>query len=172
LIDRLEALVNGGTRVPLTSKALVDEQEFLELVDQLRVAVPDEVRQAKRLSQERERMISHAQSEAERLVLQAQERADQLVDQSDIVLRAQERAKEVLADAHEEARRMRADAYAYATDVLEGLEKELNRLLATIKKGKAALEKMSEENEMAGGELPLATSAYSSSVDGRDGSGA
>ncbi|MER3406140.1 MAG: ATPase, partial [Chloroflexota bacterium] len=57
LIDRLEALISSGARLPLTSRALVDEQEVLDILDQLRMAVPEEIRQAKRLSQERERLL-------------------------------------------------------------------------------------------------------------------
>jgi len=135
LIDRLEALVNSGTHVPLTSKALLDEQEFLELVDQLRVAVPHEIRQAKRVSQERERVISQAQSDADRVLSAARERADQLVEESSIIRSAQQRAAQLQAGADE-----------YALEVIEGLDSELNRLLASVRKGKAALEKLALES--------------------------
>lgn len=139
--------MNSGTRVPLTSKALIDEQEFLELVDQLRVAVPDEVRHAKRVSQERDRVISQAQSDADKMLNSAIERAELLVQESDIMRSARQRATELLSQAVEETRRMRAEADQYAMEVLEGLESELNRLLASAKKGKAALEKLNREDE-------------------------
>lgn len=147
LIDRLEALVNAGTRVPLTSKALIDEQEFLELVDQLRVGVPDEFRHAKRVSHDRDRVISQAQLEADKLLSLAREHAEQMVQDSDIVRSAQQRAAELLSEATAEARGMRAEADEYAMEVLEGLEKELNRLLASVRKGKAALENISRDND-------------------------
>ncbi len=149
LIDQLEALVNAGTRVPLTSKALIDEQEFLELVDQIRVSLPDEVRHAKRVSQDRDRMMAQAQLEAEKAVTAAQERVEQLLDDSEIVRLATARADEIRRTLEEECRQMRADADAYAMDVLDGLESELNRLLASVRKGKVALETMSAEAEKA-----------------------
>lgn len=148
LIDRLEALVSSGTRVPLTSKALVDEQEFLELVDQLRVAMPDEIRHAKRVSQDRDRVLSQAQVDADKILSTARDRAEQLVREADVVRTAQQRADDMLRAATEEAGRMRGDADRYAVEVLDGLEAELGRLLASIKKGKAALEKMSEERAL------------------------
>ncbi|MCL4394880.1 MAG: ATPase [Chloroflexi bacterium] len=166
LIDRLEALVNAGTRVPLTSKALIDEQEFLELVDQLRVAVPDEVRQARRVSHDRDRVLSQAQTEADKVLIVAQERVEQMVQQNEIVRLAQKRAEEIVANGQEEARRLRTDAYGYAMDVLDGLENELNRLLATVRKGKSALEKMSEDNDT--GEVTAGISSRGGRTDGKD----
>jgi len=167
LIDRLEALVNAGTRVPLTSKALIDEQEFLELVDQLRVGVPDEFRHAKRVSQDRDRVISQAQSEADKLLSSAREHAEQMVQESDIVRIAQQRAVEMLGEATAEASRMRAEADHYAMEVLEGLENELNRLLASVRKGKAALEKLSRDNDPPDRDDIVGSSVRSGRPDGK-----
>lgn len=163
--------MNSGTRVPLTSKALIDEQEFLELVDQLRVAVPDEVRHAKRVSQERDRVISQAQSDADKMLNSAVERAELLVQESDITRSARQRATALLSQAVEETRRMRAEADQYAMEVLEGLESELNRLVATAKKGKAALEKLSREDERLDRDPLLSSPSRPSRGDGNDTSG-
>lgn len=170
LIDRLETLVNSGTRVPLTSKALIDEQEFLELVDQLRVAVPEEIRHAKRVSQDRDRVISQARVDSDKILASAQEQASQMVGESEIVRRAQLRADEIMQAVEEDARRMRTEADGYVMSVLEGVESELNRLLATVKKGKSAMEKMSKEREIR--REDLATSpARGASFEDRPGGG-
>ena len=85
LIDRLEALVSGGTRVPLTSRSLVDEQEFIDILDQIRSSVPEEVRQAKRLSQEKEKVIQQAQAEADKILNAAREQATALLQENELV---------------------------------------------------------------------------------------
>ncbi|MDQ4044802.1 MAG: ATPase, partial [Chloroflexota bacterium] len=68
LVDRLEELVSLGKRVPFSTRVMVEEEEFLALVDQLRVAVPNEIKQAQRVIKERERIIGEAQDEAAEIV--------------------------------------------------------------------------------------------------------
>src|SRR5918994_1029146 len=81
LVDRLEELVSMGKRVPLSSRVMVEEEEFLALVDQLRVAVPNEIKQAQRVIKERERIIGEAQEEAGKILNGAKEKADDIVSQ-------------------------------------------------------------------------------------------
>jgi hypothetical protein len=141
LIDRLEALVSGGTRVPLTSRSLVDEQEFIDLLDQIRGAVPEEVRQAKRMSQEKEKVISQAQSEADKIINAAREQATSLLQENELARQAQEWADQHVQDALYRAEEVRRGADQYALAALDELEQQLTRLLATVRKGKATLER-------------------------------
>ena len=141
LIDRLEALISSGARLPLTSRALVDEQEVLDILDQLRMAVPEEIRQAKRLSQERERLLLQAQAEAEKIIAAAEERAKLILAENELVKAAQERAAAIIREAEERAEEIRRGAASYVLEVLTGLETELMRLLATVRKGKATVER-------------------------------
>lgn len=145
LIDRLEALVSSGTRIPMTSRFIVDEQEFLDLVDQIRVAFPEELRQARKLSQERERLLSQAQVEADKILSSAREQASALVSSNEVVISAKREAEELLAQAKERAAEVRNDADTYAVEVLTRLEGELQRLLAQARKGRALLEKSGHE---------------------------
>lgn len=141
LIDRLESLVGGGTRVPLTSRSLVDEQEFIDILDQIRATIPEEIRQAKRLSQEKERVIQQAQAEADKIINTAREQAGQLLEDSELVRAAQEQANAYVHEAIARAEEVRRGADQYALAALDELEQQLTRLLATIRKGKAALER-------------------------------
>jgi len=141
LIERLESLVSGGTRVPLTSRSLVDEQEFINIIDQIRAAVPEEVRQAKRLSQEKERVISQAQSDADKILNAAREQAMSQLQENEFVRQAQEQADAYVRDAIQRAEDVRRGADQYALAALDELEQQLTRLLATVRKGKATLER-------------------------------
>ena len=147
LIDQLEALVSSGTRVPLTSRTVIDEQEFLDIIDRLRVAIPEEIKQAKRLTQERERVLSQSQVEAEDVIASARAQAAQLVGKDELVLTAREQADRLLAEAERSAGEMRDGADSYAAEVLGRLETELNRMLAAVRKGQATLERTRQRTD-------------------------
>lgn len=153
MIDRLEALIDNATAVPMTSRCMVDRTETLEIIDQLRVAIPDELRQARRVNQERERMLSDAQNEADRIVGNAQQQAALMLQESELVKAAEQRAEEIVEDARAEARRLmdeaeqrvyelRRDADEYAYEILSTLETELNKHLLAVSKGRALLERV------------------------------
>lgn len=139
LIDRLEQLVSSGTRLPLSSRTMVDEQEFLDIIDQLRVTVPDEVKQARRVSQEKDRVILQAEEEADKILNTARERATQMLQENELLRQAQEDAQRLLAEAQRDAAEIRRGADLYALEVLGGLENELTKLVATVRKGRASL---------------------------------
>lgn len=141
LLDRLETLVSGGARVPLTSRSIVDEQEFIDLLDQIRASIPEEVRQAKRVSQEREKVILQAQAEADKIINTAREQATTLLEENELVRQARDQANSYVQDAVQRAEDVRRGADEYALAALDELEQHLTRLLATIRKGKAALER-------------------------------
>ena len=141
LLDRLESLVSGGTRVPLTSRSIVDEQEFIDLLDQIRASIPEEVRQAKRVSQEREKVILQAQSEADKILNTAREQATALLEENELVRQAHDQANAYVQEALQRADEVRRGADEYALAALDELEQHLTRLLATIRKGKATLER-------------------------------
>lgn len=141
LLDRLESLVTGGTRVPLTSRSLVDEQDFIDILDQVRASVPEEVRQARRVSQEKEKVIQQAQVEADKILNAARGQATALLEENELVRAAQAQAQAYVEDAIERAEDVRRGADQYALAALDELEQQLTRLLATVRKGKVALER-------------------------------
>jgi hypothetical protein len=112
----------------------------LDLVDQLRVAVPEEVRAAKRINAEGERIIEKAQEEAERTVARAQEQAAFLIEERGLTEAAREESERIIAQAEAEAEEIRRGADEYAASVLIGLEGDLVRTLQSIKKGVALLD--------------------------------
>ena len=144
LIDRLEQLVTTGMRFPLTSRAVIDEQQFLELIDQLRVAVPEEIKQAKRVSQEIDRVLFQAQAEADKIIATAREQAGMLLQEEEIVKMAQARANDIIAEAERNVEEIRQGADEYALEILTNLDQEMTRGIASVRKGKAALERLIE----------------------------
>src|SRR6478736_5797842 len=80
VVDRLEALVNSSRRVPLSSRVMIEEEDLLALIEQLRQSVPTELKQAKRVMQERDQIIKGAQAEAEKIVTMARDRAEYMIN--------------------------------------------------------------------------------------------
>lgn len=144
LIDRLEELLNDGFRVPMTTNAVIDENAFLDIIDQLRITIPNEIREAQRILQDRDRIIADAEEEANRLLREARLERDELVADDEIVEQARARAGEITADAHEEAEQIRYEADAYAARVLGDLEQELQHILRTVHNGLTVLEERGE----------------------------
>jgi hypothetical protein len=140
LIERLESQVATGTGLPRTSKALVDREAILELVDQLRAAVPEEVQAAKRINSEGERIIEKAEDEAARITARAQEQAAYLIGERGLTEAAQAEGRRIIAEAQDAAADVRLGADAYAAEILEGLEAEVRKALAGIEKGIDVLE--------------------------------
>ncbi len=119
---------------------VVDQNAALGLIDELRVAVPEEVRAAKRINAEGERIIEKAQEEAERIVARAQEQAAFLIDERGLTQAADAQSKEIIGDAHRQADEIRRGADEYAVGVLVGLEGDVVKTLTSIKKGIAMLD--------------------------------
>jgi len=132
LVDRLEELVGEGKRVPFSGRVMVEEVEFLALVDQLRVAVPNEIKQAQRVIRERERIVGEAQDEAVRIVQVARDRADALVSQHSIVNDARQVSEQILRDAEEERQRARGEIDVFILEQLQLVEDAVRRGMAVM----------------------------------------
>jgi len=129
---------------------VLDQNAALGLIDELRVAVPEEVRAAKRINAEGERIIEKAQDEAERIVAKAQEQAAFLIDERGLTQAAESLSRQIVADAHADADEIRRGADEYAVSVLVGLEGDVVKTLQSIKKGIALLDERRATLEVDG----------------------
>lgn len=140
VLDRLEALVNQSRRLPLTSSIVIGEEEILEALDQIRVSLPDEIREARMVLETREARLREAEGQAERTLQAAQERADRLTDDHEVTRRATAEADRLLSEARERTRKVRRDADDYVRGRMEELESELSTALAQVRRGLETLE--------------------------------
>ena len=135
LIDRLEELFNESKAIPLTRNVMVDEDRMLDIIDQMRIAIPDEVKKAQQLLGQRDRVLAQAQEEANRTLEIARQKADQLVSKDLVMQEAQRRADQLLTQARAEAEGMRADADEYVINSLTQLQEELERIANQVNNG-------------------------------------
>ncbi len=140
LIDQLEAAVNNGWHIPLTSDVIVNEEEMLRIIDEMRARIPQEVQQAKRLLQEKERVLAQAREERERIVALAGEEAARLTEESEITKAAMVRANTILERAKRDAESIRKGADDYVVEVLGKLQRELEQILRTVNNGIMAIQ--------------------------------
>jgi vacuolar-type H+-ATPase subunit H len=138
-IDRLEYLIAHSRQIPLTRTVVIDQEEALACIDDLRLSLPDEIKQARWTLQEQQRLLSEAQAEASRTMSKASERAQTMIGQHELAKRAEKQAETILKDASAKAEEIRRAADRYAWEVMQSLESQLLRTIATVKKGVEAL---------------------------------
>ena len=144
LIDRLEELFNESRPVPFTHNVIVDEDRMLDLIDQMRVAIPEEVKKAQQVQTQRDRILAQAQEEANRTLSLAREKSDQLIERDAIVQSSQARAEQIVAQIETDAEMTRREADQYVVDTLRALEMELERYMAQVRNGIRALQQPSQ----------------------------
>jgi vacuolar-type H+-ATPase subunit H len=135
LVDRLEELFNESRALPFTRNVVVDEDKMLDIIDQLRVVIPDEVKKAQQLLAQKDRIMAQAQEEASRIVTLAKEKAEQIVEREAIVKSAQTRANQIVNQARDDANVTRRDADDYVIDSLQKMEEEVTHLLSQVRNG-------------------------------------
>ena len=113
LVDNLEQALNESTRIPLSAFLLVNEEKVYSLLDQMRVAVPEEIKRAGRIEAEKDRILAQAKEEAERIRELARQEAGELVKRDAIVNAAQNRAENIVERARRDSEALRQDADVY-----------------------------------------------------------
>ena len=138
----MEILINNSKVMPITGSLMMDKAKLIELVDQLRLGVPQEVKAAEEVLSQKEQIMNVAMADARRAKAKAEDEfSRQLTDSEqhrraqEILEDAQERASRILqmAEAEAESRRTEADAYALRT--LRSLEREINGISGSVRKG-------------------------------------
>ena len=147
LIDRLEEMLNDSRAIPFTHNVVVDEDKVLDLIDQMRVAIPEEVKKSQQLLAQRDRLLTQSQEEANRTLALAREKSEQLVERDAIVQAAQAKADQIILQAKADIETTRHDADDYAMDTLTKLEVELDRVVTQVRNGINSLKQEKEQKE-------------------------
>lgn len=152
LIDQLEVLLSESWRVPLTTKIVVDEEECLNIIDQLRVSIPAEIKKAKRIQQESQKLVIQGQEEADRIVQLARSQAEQLINEEDLRAQVEEHVQTIVNQSMEQAKQIRFGANEYAMEVLTDLEERIANMQTTLQNGITALQRRQKLLEEPGAE--------------------
>ena len=132
IIDMMEETIDKAPTVPLSGKILVDKEDLLDYIQEMRLVFPDEVKEAKWIKDERQRLLSEAESRADAMVKNAEEKMIQLVDENEITRQAYEQANQLVTDAQNQAVSIKTDVDQYADDILGDVERRLDMLLKKV----------------------------------------
>jgi hypothetical protein len=135
LVDRLEELFNESRPIWLTHSVIVDEDRMLDLIDQMRVAIPEEIKKAQQIITQRDRVLAQAKEEANRTIALAREKAEKQLEDNEIIQAAKERAEEILQNSQMEAQASQREADKYILESLTNLELHLDRMIAQVRNG-------------------------------------
>ena len=140
LVDRLEELFNESKPIWFTRSVIVDEDRLLDLIDQMRITIPEEIKKSQQLLAQRDRVLAQAQEESNRTIALAREKSEKLVDKDPTTLAAQVKAEQIIAMARQESDQTRRDADEYVIQTLIALQTELEKSLNQVKNGILALQ--------------------------------
>jgi len=136
LVDRLEELFFSESRsIWLTHSVIVNEDRVLDIIDQMRVSIPEEIKKAQQILAQRDRILAQAQEEAARTIALAREKSEQLVERDGIVDAARARAEQILEQARLDGEKTKREADEYVLQTLTRLEAEMERTLTQVRNG-------------------------------------
>src|SRR5215510_10750046 len=144
LVDRLEDLIDEGRHLPMTKMTMIDEERALEIIDQMRISVPEEIEKATRVMSQKDRLLAQANEEAARVVDLAKEKSETLIQRDAITQAAQNRAANIIEQARQDAEAIRSDADSYVLNVLTELEGHLLKTLTVVRNG---INKITQDRE-------------------------
>lgn len=139
IIDLMEEAIEKASTVPLTGKVMIDKDELLDYIQEIRLVYPDELKEAKWVKEERQRILHEAETRAEAIQKNAEETQMALIDEHEITRCAYEQANELVRNASEQAMEIKTDCDQYVDDLLNDAESRLDMLLTKIRQDRMDL---------------------------------
>lgn len=140
-LQQLEEILKQAKSMPLSSSALVNREELLEMVTEMRESLPEEIRQARWVVRDREELLGKARRDAEQMVEKARDEQLRVASEQEVVKRADDEAERILSEAREEARRMKLESDDYVDSRLAQFEIALERLDENLQRIQKAVER-------------------------------
>lgn len=135
LVDRLEELFNNSRPIPLSRSVVVDENAFMDIIDQMRISIPEDIKKSQQINAQKDRILAQAQEEANRTLALARDKSEKMIEKSEVFMAAQAKAAQITEQARREAKQTQLDADRYVVETLTKLEAEMNRILAQVRNG-------------------------------------
>lgn len=139
VIDTLEDIIEKGLNIPLAGKCLLDKDELLDLIQEVRLKLPDDLKQAKWVKDERQRILLEAQKEANDIIKSTEDKIISMISENEITKRAKEQAEEIITNANKRAKEIKQGTRQYADDVLADMEKIMEQTITTLRNNRIAM---------------------------------
>ena len=145
LLETLEDIMERSKGIPFTEKGIVDKEEILEIIKEIRLKLPDELKQAKWVKEERGRILQEAQKEADGIVKEAENRIIAMIDEHEITRKAYEQKAEIIETANEMSREITKGTKEYADSILANIETAINNVYITMNEAMKTIENNRKE---------------------------
>lgn len=139
LIEELEDLIEESSSVPFGGKVLLDKKEALEIIKEIRINLPDEVKQAEWINSERQRILAQAQQESDSMIQNTKSYIQEQVENSQLLKEAQKQAQDIIEEAQQVARQVKMGSLDYADDILEKVQLVLTKNIEMIEQNRSEL---------------------------------
>lgn len=142
LLEKLEDIVEEAAKMPLTNKVMINREEILEIITEMRIKLPDEIKQASWIKVERQRILSESQSEASSIIHDAMSRQELLIDDHELTKLAVQNAKEIEENARRNAFEIKSETMDYCGRILAKTQDGLEAMLKTLVENREELDNM------------------------------
>jgi cell division septum initiation protein DivIVA len=142
LLERIEDIIEEASKFPLSNKVMIDKEEILEVINEIRLKMPDEINRASWVAKERQRILNEAQSEADELIEKVKEQQKYLIEENEITKQAQKQANQLIEEAERKATDMKIGAYNYSDDILSKLQEKIREINGIIEQNREVLKNM------------------------------
>lgn len=139
LIDEIEDILETSSSLPFSNKVMVDADEIYEILREIRIKLPDEIKQAAWIKEERQRILAEAQKDADIILNEAEEKLKELVDENEITKKAKEMAEEIVTKAQNNAKEIRLGALEYADNILLETQQKLKNVIDLLNENRQEL---------------------------------
>lgn len=137
MIDLLEDKVEQSKSIPLLNRALIDKEEILAAIEEIRLNIPEDMKQARLIKEERKRIIAEAQTEADEIINNAKIKTEKMIDEHEITKKAYEQANQIVSAAQKNARELRMGARQYVDSLFADTDAKLIKAQSIIRKARA-----------------------------------
>lgn len=146
LLDELEEVIAQGANVPFSGRCILERDELMDIVQDLKLKLPDDLKQAKWIKEDRQRILNEAQTEADDIIKAANEKGISMINEHEITQQAMEQARQIIDKAKAEAKEIIDSSYNYADRLLETVEKvsvssmkELEQCISIVRSNRSEL---------------------------------
>ncbi|EDS72297.1 hypothetical protein [Anaerofustis stercorihominis] len=142
LLDKLQDLVENGATVPFSTKIIVDPDEVLDLLDEIRAEMPGDLKDAIRINEQEKMIIGNAEREANKIMNAAERKVKELIDSDEITRSAYNKAEDMLKKANTESLNMRIGSIEYSAAMLKDLQDKLRDMINVVEDNKVELKEL------------------------------
>lgn len=141
MLDRMEDIIEDSSKIPLSNKVMIDKEELLDIINEIRLKLPDEINRASWIAKERQRILNEAQTEADEIIERAKREVKYLIDENEISKQAKKISNELVESAQAKAAEMKENAYNYSDEILLMLQEKIKDISIIIDQNREELKK-------------------------------